>query len=450
VFQQIPGQNRIFMGWYSQGTQVIDYVEHPDGTFEFIETGWFIPEGADTWVSHIFDVTENDDGTFTYTGATGDFRLTEGGRNAIDVYQVTLPRPAQMASEVVSVERVEGSGAIGTAIAVSQDAYPSGADTALLGRVDEYADNLAGGPLAAREQAPLLYTESDALNADTAAELDRLGVDRVIVLGGTAAISQAVVDQMAADGITVERIGGANRFEPAALVADELGTATGRAFVVEGDHSDPARGWPDTLATAALAGFDGDPILLTNRDRLPDETIGALGRLGVDRVTITGGTAAVSQAVEDRIRTGDIATDRLAGDTRFETALAVRDAQITAGMDATTLTLASGLDWPDALAAGPVSAIAGTTFAIIDGQGGPDTLDQLLAVEGLRTVRLVGDESAISVEVEQRIVEAISPQEPAEDEPQTAGISTTSPGDAVLLVGMLLLLAAGTLRRRRV
>jgi MYXO-CTERM domain-containing protein len=220
--------------------------------------------------------------------------------------------------------------------------------------------------------------------------------------------------------------------------------------VVEGDHSDPARGWPDTLATAALAGFDGDPILLTNRDRLPDETIGALGRLGVDRVTITGGTAAVSQAVEDRIRTGDIATDRLAGDTRFETALAVRDAQITAGMDATTLTLASGLDWPDALAAGPVSAIAGTTFAIIDGQGGPDTLDQLLAVEGLRTVRLVGDESAISVEVEQRIVEAISPQEPAEDEPQTAGISTTSPGDAVLLVGMLLLLAAGTLRRRRV
>ena len=28
VFQQIPGQNRIFMGWYSQGTQVVDFIEH--------------------------------------------------------------------------------------------------------------------------------------------------------------------------------------------------------------------------------------------------------------------------------------------------------------------------------------------------------------------------------------------------------------------------------------
>ncbi|MGI8875653.1 MAG: hypothetical protein ACR2KP_15305, partial [Egibacteraceae bacterium] len=43
VFQQIPGQNRIFMGWYSQGTQVIDYIEYPDGTFEFRNVAHFIP-----------------------------------------------------------------------------------------------------------------------------------------------------------------------------------------------------------------------------------------------------------------------------------------------------------------------------------------------------------------------------------------------------------------------
>ena len=35
VFQQIPGQNRIFMGWYSQGTQVLDYEERADGRFEW-------------------------------------------------------------------------------------------------------------------------------------------------------------------------------------------------------------------------------------------------------------------------------------------------------------------------------------------------------------------------------------------------------------------------------
>ena len=93
VFQQIPGQNRIFMGWYSQGTQVVDFKENDDGTIDFKRSGWFIPEHANTWTSHVFKVQENKDGTFTYWGATGDFALGDAGRNAIDVYKVTLPAP---------------------------------------------------------------------------------------------------------------------------------------------------------------------------------------------------------------------------------------------------------------------------------------------------------------------------------------------------------------------
>jgi hypothetical protein len=99
VFQQIPGQNRIFMGWYSQGTQVVDFVERDDGTLEFREAGWFIPEGANTWVSHVFKTQENEDGTFTYWGATGDFYFGTTGRSAVDVYKVTLPAPPEPAGD---------------------------------------------------------------------------------------------------------------------------------------------------------------------------------------------------------------------------------------------------------------------------------------------------------------------------------------------------------------
>jgi hypothetical protein len=91
VFQQIPGQNRIFMGWYSQGTQVIDYTENANGTIDFEEAAFFIPANANEWVSHVFRVDRNRDGTFTYYGATGDFNLAERGRNTIDVWRVTLP-----------------------------------------------------------------------------------------------------------------------------------------------------------------------------------------------------------------------------------------------------------------------------------------------------------------------------------------------------------------------
>jgi hypothetical protein len=95
VFQQVEDQTRIFMGWYSQGTQVLDYVELPGNGFEWVERGYFIPEGANQWVSHVFKYDENEDGSFTYYGATGDFHVG-GGRNAIDVYKVTLPPPADV------------------------------------------------------------------------------------------------------------------------------------------------------------------------------------------------------------------------------------------------------------------------------------------------------------------------------------------------------------------
>ena len=93
VFQQIPGQNRIFMGWYSQGTQVVDFTENPDGTIDFEEAAYFIPANANTWTSAVFKAQRNPDGTFTYWGATGDFNVGAAGRNAIDVYTVTLPGP---------------------------------------------------------------------------------------------------------------------------------------------------------------------------------------------------------------------------------------------------------------------------------------------------------------------------------------------------------------------
>ncbi|MFN2468683.1 MAG: hypothetical protein ABR521_11205, partial [Gaiellaceae bacterium] len=114
VFHQIPGQNRIFMGWYSQGTQVIDYVEHPNGTFEFREAGWFIPANANTWTSAIFKLKQNPNGTFTYWGATGDFNLGTAGRSAVDIYSVTLPPPAgaPTAVEVRTFSATRARGAV--------------------------------------------------------------------------------------------------------------------------------------------------------------------------------------------------------------------------------------------------------------------------------------------------------------------------------------------------
>jgi len=138
VFQQIPGENRIFMGWYSQGTQVIDFVENPDGTVRFAEAGWFIPENANQWVSHVFKTEENRDGTTTYYGATGDFNLGEAGRNAIDVYKVTLPPAPKALPDGGGGGDGDGSGACAQKIAGGSN----GKDT-LLGSIA--GDRINGG-----------------------------------------------------------------------------------------------------------------------------------------------------------------------------------------------------------------------------------------------------------------------------------------------------------------
>ena len=95
VFQQLPREGdgtmgRIFMGWYTQGTQVVDYRENPDGTFEFAQVGYFIPDNANQWTSAVFKCEVNDDGRISYYGVASDFFLANG-RNAVEIYKATLP-----------------------------------------------------------------------------------------------------------------------------------------------------------------------------------------------------------------------------------------------------------------------------------------------------------------------------------------------------------------------
>ena len=89
------------MGWYSQGTRVVDFEERADGTIQLKEVAWFIPQNANEWASAIFKVDRNPDGSFTYWGAAADFNLGMG-RSAIDVYKVTLQPPPAPASPLIA------------------------------------------------------------------------------------------------------------------------------------------------------------------------------------------------------------------------------------------------------------------------------------------------------------------------------------------------------------
>jgi acyl-homoserine-lactone acylase len=308
-------------------------------------------------------------------------------------------------SEVdLAVDRVAGATRIETAAQISQRTFDR-AETVVLARAGDYPDALAGAPLAAALDGPLLLTDSAVLSPAARAEILRLQAARVVVLGGTAALSEQVVTDLTQIGAEVERIFGFDRFATAAEIARRLGSTSPVAFIAEGAHSDPARGWPDALAAAPYAAAQGHPILLVTRDSIPPETAVALSELGVTEAIVVGGPNAVG----DGVFTGLAAYNprRLAGATRYATSAAVFSEAVERGADDAEIWLTTGRSFPDALAAGPAVAARGASLMLIDPEslaGSPPTSDLLAARAGeLARVRLVGGTAAISEAVEAEV-----------------------------------------------
>ena len=92
------------------------------------------------------------------------------------------------------------------------------ADTVVLASGLNYADALAGVPLANKINAPLLLTSDKDLNASTLAEIGRLGAKKVIILGGEGAVSEKVEKKLQAEALKTERIFGKTRYSTAAYL----------------------------------------------------------------------------------------------------------------------------------------------------------------------------------------------------------------------------------------
>ncbi len=307
-------------------------------------------------------------------------------------------------------ERLSGETRIGTSVEVSQAQFPDDGetDTVVLAREDDYADALAGGPLAFGVDAPILLTETEDVPSEIIDEVDRLGADSAYLLGGEAAISSESAGELtSATGVeSTTRLAGEDRFATAVEVAEELAEVGDvdtfdEVFVTEGDNDDDERGWPDAVAVSGLASAEQQTILLTEADELPEATEDALGDLGVDEATIVGGDAAVSDAIQSQIAdlTGSD-VERLADADRYGTSVAVAEEALEADAEAERVWLATGEDFPDAITGGPAVARDEGVLVLVDGDdpdGGEaartwldDTADER------EQLRVLGGEAAIS------------------------------------------------------
>ncbi len=297
-------------------------------------------------------------------------------------------RPGMPECDPPTAITVEGADPVATSIAVSQGWEASPA--AVIARADDFADGLTGASLAGGLGAPLLLNPVEALSPDVMAELRRLGVTDVTLLGGTAALSDGVEPGLADAGMTVARVAGTNRFGTAAAIATALAEAAGappaEVFLANGG------GFADSVAVAALSAFSLQPILLVEQDRVPAETTAALAALGDPATAAVGGTDVISDQIAPDVR--------LAGDNRYGTSAAVVEASRGAGLRVNEPWLVDGETFVEALVAGPAAAAAGQVMAMVDGDdlaGSAGSTNDLIASLAGLVEDLVVVETADSV-----------------------------------------------------
>lgn len=230
-------------------------------------------------------------------------------------------------------DRVWGLDRIQTAIAVSKQMYqaaPGGTASlnkaVVVASAYNYPDALGGAVLCGIGDGPLLLTSQAFLAPGVADEIRRLGVNRVYVVGGEAAVGSTAFDalQDIDPGISVIRVKGDDRIWTAAEIAlqadsDAAGyseTMPTTAIIAY------AYNYPDALAASAFAAARNIPILLTGSATLADDTDEVMYHLGTTDVIIMGGTGVISPAIQAALETrfGASHVMRIAGDDRYETA----------------------------------------------------------------------------------------------------------------------------------
>ena len=202
---------------------------------------------------------------------------------------------ATVLSEYGDVSRLAGEQRYGTSVAISQEFAQPGTDLVFLATGEAYADALTASAVGGVEGAPVLLTKKGFIPAEVKAELARLNPGKIVVLGETEAVANAVAED-AANYAAVERIGGTNRYETAALVADAFYDApTQHALLASGEE------FPDALTAGPVAAKYETPVLLTKAQNLPAVTLDTIVDLRVQKVTIVGGYEAIALAIQEAL-----------------------------------------------------------------------------------------------------------------------------------------------------
>lgn len=222
--------------------------------------------------------------------------IVPGGTVAVSQDVVTALEDASGAQ----VRRLSGADRYATAVALARSGARGPVTTVFVASGEAFPDALTGGPLVAARSGRLVLTRPDALPDTTRSALETWQPEQIVVLGGTAAVSRAVVSELEslATGDVV-RVFGPDRYATSVAISQQLFPDGGvtRVYLATGEA------FPDAVGAGPAAAAAGAPVLLVGQDRLPEVVADELARLGPDEVVVIGGLDAIGTGVAEAAAT---------------------------------------------------------------------------------------------------------------------------------------------------
>ena len=210
---------------------------------------------------------------------------------------------------------------------------------------------------------------------------------------GGAGANDVVLTQISASGGKAVVLGGADRIDTAILISKNSFPTAGSANAVVLARADL---FPDALAGAPLAVAKGGPLELTSLSGpsfIDPRTVAEIQRVLTTGKTIfvLGGTAAIADNVVAQLQALGYQVIRLGGTDRFQTAVLIAQNGLN---NPVNLFLANGINFPDALSAGPSAAKVGGAILLTNNNLMPAFTQQYLSTRTGATLFAMGGPAA--------------------------------------------------------
>lgn len=221
-------------------------------------------------------------------------------------------------------------------------------ETVILVNADknQLADGLSASGLAGVLRAPILLVNRDRIPNETQLRIEI--AKNIYIIGSESSISKNIENALTNSqmgGFNVKRIGGKNRFETSNNVAKEILSIKGnigKVFVANG-----YKGEADAMSISAVAARDGEPILLTNGNKLDNATSSIIEQ--TRNIYAIGGSSSISPGLVSHM-----GAKRISGSNRFYTNNAVINEFYK--VKPNTFYLSDGYKLVDALTGGPLAS----------------------------------------------------------------------------------------------